>query len=46
MLPFAAAGLWGTGLTLLACYAGASFFWAQRHVHAPAPAPVPATPQD
>lgn len=42
MLPFAAANLWGTGLTLLAFYAGASFFWAQRHAHAPAPAP----PQD
>jgi hypothetical protein len=40
LLPFAAAGLWGTGLTLLACYAGASFFWAQRHAHAPAPAPA------
>jgi hypothetical protein len=40
MLPFAAANLWGTGLTLLACYAGASFFWAQRHVHAAAPAPA------
>jgi hypothetical protein len=35
LLPFAAAGLWGTGLTLLAAYAGASFFWAQRHVHRP-----------
>jgi hypothetical protein len=42
MLPFAAVNLWGTGLTLLACYAGASFFWAQRHVHAAVPAP----PQD
>lgn len=42
LLPFAAAGLWGTGLTLLAAYAGASFFWAQRHVHAP----VPARPED
>jgi hypothetical protein len=40
MLPFAAAGLWGTGLTLLAFYAGASFFWAQRHAHAPASAPA------
>jgi hypothetical protein len=37
MLPFAAANLWATGLTLLAIYAGASFFWAQRHAHAPAP---------
>lgn len=44
MLPFAAAGLWGTGLTFLAFYAGGSFFWAQRHVHAPAPVPPP--PQD
>jgi hypothetical protein len=40
MLPFAAANLWATGLTLLAFYAGASFFWAQRHAYAPA------TPQD
>ena len=39
MLPFAAANLWATGLTVLALYAGASFFWAQRHAHAPAPAP-------
>lgn len=39
MLPFAAAGLWGTGLTLLAFYAGASFFWAQRHAHAAATRP-------
>ncbi len=38
LLPFAFFGLWGTGLTLLAAYAGASFFWAQRHAHAPAPA--------
>jgi hypothetical protein len=37
MLPFAIANLWGTGLTLLAFYAGASFFWAQRHAHAPPP---------
>jgi hypothetical protein len=42
LLPFAVTGLWGTGLTLLAAYAGASFFWAQRHVHAAPPAP----PQD
>ena len=42
MLPFAAANLWGTGLTVLAFYAGASFFWAQRQAHAPAPA----APQD
>jgi hypothetical protein len=41
MLPFAVANLWGTGLTLLALYAGASFFWAQRQVHAPAPLPPP-----
>ncbi|MBV8685219.1 MAG: hypothetical protein JOZ90_08360 [Alphaproteobacteria bacterium] len=40
LLPFALAGLWGTGLTVLAVYAGASFFWAQRHVHAPLPAPA------
>jgi hypothetical protein len=39
LLPFAVAGLWGTGLTMLAVYAGASFFWAQRQAHAPAPAP-------
>jgi hypothetical protein len=40
MLPFAVANLWGTGLTALAFYAGASFFWAQRHAHAPARAPA------
>lgn len=39
MLPFAVADLWTTGLALLAFYAGASFFWAQRHAHAPAPVP-------
>jgi hypothetical protein len=33
LLPFAVAGLWGTGLTALAIYAGASFFWVQRQVH-------------
>jgi hypothetical protein len=38
MLPFAAANLWATGLALLAVYAGASFFWAQRHAHGAAPA--------
>lgn len=37
MLPFAAADLWATGLTLLAVYAAASFFWAQRHAHAAIP---------
>jgi hypothetical protein len=42
MLPFAMFGWWAPGLTLLAVYAGASFFWAQHHAHAPAPAP----PQD
>jgi hypothetical protein len=42
MMPFAIANMWGTGLAVLAFYAGASFFWAQRHVHAPAPA----SPQD
>ena len=40
LLPFAAAGLWGTGLTALAAYAAGSFFWAQRQVHRPAPPPV------
>ena len=38
-LPFAILGLWGTGLTFLAVYAGASFFWAQHHAHAPTPTP-------
>lgn len=33
LLPFAATGYWATGLAVLACYAGASFFWAQRQVH-------------
>ncbi|HEX8448191.1 MAG TPA: hypothetical protein VF652_01250 [Allosphingosinicella sp.] len=42
MLPFAILGWWATGLAVLAFYAGASFFWAQHHAHAPAPAP----PQD
>ena len=37
MLPFAAADLWATGLAVLAGYAGASFFWAQRHAHAAVP---------
>lgn len=35
MLPFAAAGLWVTGLGALAGYAAGSFFWAQRQVHRP-----------
>ncbi|MFL6856621.1 MAG: hypothetical protein ACJ8EB_01795, partial [Allosphingosinicella sp.] len=39
LLPFAAIGLWGTGLTALALHAGASFFWAQRHAHAAPPPP-------
>jgi hypothetical protein len=42
LLPFAAAGAgaWPIGLAVLAFYAGASFFWAQRHVHrAPGAAP-------
>jgi hypothetical protein len=42
LLPFALFGLWGTGLTALAIYAGASFFWAQHHAHAAPAAP----PQD
>lgn len=42
LLPFAATGLWGTGLTALAIYAAASFFWAQRHVHRAPPAAAPA----
>ncbi len=33
LLPFAVTGLWGTGLTIIAGYAAASFFWAQRQVH-------------
>ena len=41
LLPFAAAGLWGTGLTALAIYAGASFFWVQRQVHQPQSAEEP-----
>jgi hypothetical protein len=40
MLPFAAANLWTTGLSVLAVYAAASFFWAQRHAHAAAPPPT------
>ena len=39
MLPFALADLWATGLAMLAVYAGASFFWAQRHAHASAHSP-------
>lgn len=38
LLPFALFGLWGTGLTAIALYAGASFFWAQHHAHAATPA--------
>jgi hypothetical protein len=34
MLPFAATGYWTIGLAALAGYAAASFFWAQRQVHA------------
>jgi hypothetical protein len=34
MLPFALAGAWLSGLFALAFYAAASFFWAQRAVHA------------
>jgi hypothetical protein len=34
MLPFAAFGLWHVGLAALFVYAAASFFWAQRAVHA------------
>ena len=37
LLPFAVADMWAPGLALLAFYAGASFFWAQRHAHSPAP---------
>ncbi|MDB5672853.1 MAG: hypothetical protein JWO25_3812 [Alphaproteobacteria bacterium] len=36
LLPFAVVGLWGTGLTAIALYAGASFFWVQRQAHRPA----------
>jgi hypothetical protein len=42
MLPFAATGLWATGLAALATYAGGSFFWAQRNAHQRISAP----PQD
>ncbi len=34
MLPFAALGMWPAGLAALAAYAAASFFWAQRQIHA------------
>lgn len=37
LLPFAIAGLWLAGLFALFGYAVASFFWAQRAVHAPSP---------
>jgi hypothetical protein len=37
LLPFAATGLWVAGLSALALYAAASFFWVQRQFHAPAP---------
>jgi hypothetical protein len=40
LLPFALFNAWGSGLTVLALYAGASFFWAQHHAHAAAPAPA------
>jgi hypothetical protein len=33
LLPFAATGLWATGMAALACYAAGSFFWVQRFVH-------------
>lgn len=33
MLPFALAGLWGSGLAALFAYAAGSFFWAQYHAH-------------
>jgi hypothetical protein len=46
MLPFALLNLYGTGLTLLAFYAGASFFWAQHHAHAAPPAPAAPPRQD
>lgn len=39
LLPFAVLNLWVTGLTVLAVYAGASFFWVQRQAHAALPAP-------
>jgi hypothetical protein len=38
MLPFAAFGVWYAGLAVLFAYAAASFFWAQRQVHAAPPA--------
>lgn len=40
LLPFAIGNMWAAGLAALACYAGGSFFWAQRHAHAPPPAPA------
>jgi hypothetical protein len=33
LVPFALAGLWGTGLAMLFAYAAGSFFWAQYHAH-------------
>jgi hypothetical protein len=37
MLPFAIFGIWQAGLAALFAYAAASFFWAQRQVHARRP---------
>lgn len=38
MVPFGVTGFWTAGLVFLACYAAASFFWAQRHAHTTGPA--------
>lgn len=41
LLPFAATNSWVVGLTTLAGYAAASFFWVQHRVHRPISAPQP-----
>lgn len=45
MLPFAATGLWVSGLTLLALYAAGSFFWVQHQRHGAAGTGCPILPQ-
>lgn len=46
LLPFALAGSWIAGLSLLAFYAAGSFFWAQRQIHRRQSAVIAVAPQD